>query len=366
VQSSIAEGYVYFGLVNASEAAKGLSFSRANADLFLSITYTIPAPVAPTNLQASGVTLSGCTLTWLKPPGTVDGYKIYKDDVFLQNASGLSATIQNLTPGATYSFKVTAYNNGGESPKSTPVSVTTVAAPLGATINNPIDLGNLGPCSLAGRAVDVIPGTGYGNEYGNSFDDVWYRFNLTAASSLSLSNCKQDGVSGMLYLLNYSGNIVAGVPGQDCDVGYETIYSLQPGTYYVVSESTASYLTYLYMNIYIPGPACRMALPVNSSPPSADQAMQEAQLEKSSLYQSQGHNAASRIYPNPASHYLFLNLQDGPAVIQVVNKDGIRVKEIAAADKSVGLNVSDLPAGLYLVKIVQHNKLRTEKLLIER
>ncbi len=130
VQNSLGEGFFYFGLVNASEAAKGLSFSTTNADLFLSVTYTIPVPAAPTNLQASNITTTGCTLTWLKPPGSVSGYRIYKNDVLSQTSTTLSAIIQNLTPNTSYSFKVSAYNDGGESPRSNAVNITTLPDPI--------------------------------------------------------------------------------------------------------------------------------------------------------------------------------------------------------------------------------------------
>jgi hypothetical protein len=370
VQSSLGEGFLYFGLVNSGETSKGLSFSTTNADLFLSVTYIIPVPAAPTNLQASNITTTGCTLTWSKPAGTLTGYKIYKNDVFQQSVTTLSTTIQNLSPNTNYSFKVSAYNAGGESPKSTPVSITTLAAPVapvGATFNNPIDFGNIGLCSSYGHNADVTPGNGYGNEYGNQFVDIFYKFNLTVSSNVSLSNCKSDGVSGLIYLLDASGNSVpGGTEGQTCDVGFEIIYNLQPGVYYVVTEPMADYTTGLPLQIYVPGPSCRMAgLQITGSP---NQVAATTSLEETNIPQFEGAEVhINNIYPNPASHHVFLNLQqDGPATIHIVNKDGIKVKETILAEKFEGLNVSDLPTGLYLVKIIQRNKVRSEKMLIER
>lgn len=233
----------------------------------------------------------------------------------------------------------------------------------GATFNNPINIGNIGLCTNYGNAVNVIPGDGYGNEQGNEFDDVFYKFNLTVACNLSLSNCKSDGVSGALYLLNASGTYVTGMDGQVCDVGSETIYSLQPGIYYVLSESTASYLTYLQMNIYIGGPSCRMASTKSKgSPPSHDLSFTKT------IDPQPGNSSASliSIYPNPASQDIFLNLvNDGPAVIQVIDARGIAVKELVI-QKSQTLNISDLPGGLYVVKINERNKWHSERLLVEK
>ncbi|MEJ7643022.1 MAG: T9SS type A sorting domain-containing protein [Chryseolinea sp.] len=256
VQSSRAEGFFYFGLVNASEPSKGLSFSTANTDLFLSITYTIPVPAAPTSLQASNITTSGCTLAWTKPAGTVTGYRIYRNDVLYQSVTTLTGAVTGLAANTSYSFKVSAYNIGGESPKSSPIAVLTLpnpVAPIGATFSNPINIGNLGICSSYGHGADIGPGTNYGNEFGNNTADVYYKFNLTTAGNVSLSNCKPDGISGSLYLLNASGNYVSGgVFGPACDVGYDVNYTLQPGVYYVVSEGVeGSSLTWLTMQIYV-------------------------------------------------------------------------------------------------------------------
>jgi hypothetical protein len=112
-----------------------------------------------------------------------------------------------------------------------------------------------------------------------------------------------------------------------------------------------------------------MAAPkIKGSPSSTVQSTPNTQPEKTIAIQPENTGMLiNRIYPNPASHYVSLNLQqDGPAVIHVVNTNGITVKETIIAEKSAELNISDLPAGLYLVKIIQQNKVRREKMLIER
>lgn len=94
------------------------------------------APAAPSNLQASNVNVSECTLNWTAPPGIVIEYHIYKDGTYLTYATSNSIVITNLYGNTNYSFTVSAYNYGGESPNSNSVNVLTLP-PL--TINNYIN-----------------------------------------------------------------------------------------------------------------------------------------------------------------------------------------------------------------------------------
>ena len=147
-------------------------------------------------------------------------------------------TTQNYDPPALqyttyYRRKVTS----GTSAASYSNVVTIMIVRTGATMANPINIGNFNLCQNFNNTVYAFPEYGYGNEYGNSTDDVFYRFDLTAAAKISLYNCKQDGVSGSIYLLNGSGNTVAGgTQIMSCDVGYQLDYVLPIGTYYIVSE----------------------------------------------------------------------------------------------------------------------------------
>ena len=86
-----------------------------------------PTPQPPTGLNKTSVTQTGFTLTWTAVTGATS-YKIYKDSVLLfDNVTGTSKDITGLTAGTTYSFEVIAVNSGGDSLKSTALSVTTAA-----------------------------------------------------------------------------------------------------------------------------------------------------------------------------------------------------------------------------------------------
>lgn len=88
--------------------------------LILSPSTTSPPPSAT----------STATLKWNASTGTVSGYKIYVGEAprlysrTLTVSNVTSSTVNNLTVGRTYYFVVSAYNSGGESPRSNEVSKT--------------------------------------------------------------------------------------------------------------------------------------------------------------------------------------------------------------------------------------------------
>lgn len=57
-------------------------------------------------------------------------YKIYRNNTFLKEVSGLTATIDGLTPNTKYSFYVTETDGDDESAKSNVVEFTTAAIPV--------------------------------------------------------------------------------------------------------------------------------------------------------------------------------------------------------------------------------------------
>lgn len=91
-----------------------------------------PPPVAPTGVTAQGTASTSATVSWNATPGAT-AYDVRRWDggPFWQTiASGhttTSVTTGNLQPMTTYLFDVTARNNTGASPPSTPDAATTFA-----------------------------------------------------------------------------------------------------------------------------------------------------------------------------------------------------------------------------------------------
>lgn len=80
----------------------------------------------------------------------------------------------------------------------------------------------------------------------------------------------------------------------------------------------------------------------------------------------EANDIVSNIYPNPSKDQLFVELKnEGKASIQLFNILGQEVKNISTLDNKTQVNVSDLKAGIYIVRVKQNNKVFTSKITIQ-
>jgi len=97
-------------------------------------------PATPTNLTVSNITQTSLSLSWTDNATNETGYRIYQDNSLIGNlaTNSTSFNVNGLTPNTTYTFRVAAYNTGGES--SAQISATTLspapAAPTGLAASN--------------------------------------------------------------------------------------------------------------------------------------------------------------------------------------------------------------------------------------
>ena len=86
------------------------------------------APDAPTGVTAAA-SVSSITLSWTAVPGAT-GYRVYRNTIdshseteMIDTPASTSYTDTSLAAGTPYFYRVTAYNNAGESPKSSPAII---------------------------------------------------------------------------------------------------------------------------------------------------------------------------------------------------------------------------------------------------
>src|SRR5207248_1618842 len=96
-------------------------------------TATTPPPPPPSDLTAVAVKGSQVNFTWTDTSTDEDGFKLSRSDAAgwawfataAANPTAYGGT--NASPGATYTFRITAYNADGESAPSNTATVTTPA-----------------------------------------------------------------------------------------------------------------------------------------------------------------------------------------------------------------------------------------------
>ncbi|HEY0652076.1 MAG TPA: fibronectin type III domain-containing protein, partial [Chryseosolibacter sp.] len=81
----------------------------------------------PANLIVNSRTTGSVGLQWTASAGAV-GYRIYRDATLVDSTTATTIVINGLSPNTTYIFKVTAYDNAGESIASNAVSGATLLA----------------------------------------------------------------------------------------------------------------------------------------------------------------------------------------------------------------------------------------------
>jgi endoglucanase Acf2 len=70
-------------------------------------------------------------------------------------------------------------------------------------------------------------------------------------------------------------------------------------------------------------------------------------------------------YPNPVTEYLYLELGAEKSSVQVYNNTGQQLAELETEDDLFRYNMSHLPTGLYLIRVIQEGKVAVLKVLKE-
>ena len=120
---------------------------------------TIP-PTVPTNLTSSHTTETSTMLSWNTSTDNVGvkDYSVFKDDTVISTSVSTSYTVTGLTSGASYSFKIRASDNAGNtSGFSNIINVTT-------TSNNQLQTASGDIENYIGNIIDNAPSSG-GDDY---------------------------------------------------------------------------------------------------------------------------------------------------------------------------------------------------------
>jgi C1A family cysteine protease len=134
-----------------------IAYSQVNSPVYFgeyTIAYKRPAtqPAAPTNLGAASSSSSQINLIWTDNAGNEDGFKVERctgagctgfSQVATLGANVTTYADKGLAGSATYTYRVRAYNSGGNSGYSNTAAAATPAAPVPPAV----------PTSLAAKVV---------------------------------------------------------------------------------------------------------------------------------------------------------------------------------------------------------------------
>ena len=126
----LVAGTTYYYVVTAVDTAtKESDYSEEASDT--TEGGSVEPPAAPTNLMATAVSSSHIDLTWQDNANNEKGFEIERDSVPIDTvgANVTSYSDTGLNPLMTYTYRVRAYNDEGESAYSNEDSATTEPAP---------------------------------------------------------------------------------------------------------------------------------------------------------------------------------------------------------------------------------------------
>ncbi len=406
--SGLTSNTTYSFFVTAYDAAG----NESNASNTINVTTPFSdttAPTAPSSLTANNTTETTTDLSWNASTDNVGvvGYYIYQDDVFVGSATTTNSNMVGLTAGTTYTFFVTAYDAAGnESAASNTIDVTTLS-PSAATVlhegyfESGWDGWQDGGSDCARRS---------GSEASEGNYSIRIRDNSGTASAMTsptfdLSSYTTVDIDFSFYprsmennedfwLRYYDGSswqtIATFVRGTDFNnnVFYTANVSIDNSNYNFASNARFRFQCDASGNndqifidaVIITADAAngsRLRSPSNPvsiyvKEPAVDNAskINGMELDKQPAPNASLDNDQVSIYPNPATDILHIDWRSVTSEIvqmEIVNTMGQIVSHIAATDENsfIQKDVSDLPNGLYFLKIINRkNEIQTIKFYV--
>jgi len=316
------------------------------------------APTAPTSLAASLVTTSSFTLSWVAATDNlgVVGYDIYEGaNLIGSTTTALSFSLSGLNQGTTYSMTVVAKDNAGNSTSSSPLLVTTTSSNLlsnpgfesGITswvgINSTIVSSTVRYAGTKGCYVTLRSTSASGPNQiitssvanlgsGNYYLEAWVKMKSGTSNIKLTLHYKYNNTNYYVSTTNVSvGTSWTKVSGT---VNVDYTGTLEVCDFYI---QTAAGTTNYYADDCVVSFVNRM----NMKGFTTDMDVVSS------------NDISVSLFPNPASNNLSIKVSSltNNEKLQIYNLTGRMVKEIELQNLIQQVDISDLPKGIYLVRL---------------
>jgi hypothetical protein len=320
--TGLTAGTTYDYRVRTNCASGSSAYSAAQ----FTTTGTI-ACSAPTGLTSSAVTATGATVSWTAVSGALNydvDYKANSSATWINAATGTtstSAALSGLTSATLYDWRVRANCSAGSSTYAT-AQFTTITTTCASTLDNSTN------GTISGAA--TIPfNTNVTGLISPSGDIDNYRFVITTGGTITITLGTLP-FDFDLKLLNSAGTQLA--ISQAGSTTSETINrTMTPGTYYaqVYGYNGANSATSCY------------TLRVQLGTASRGTDLIASDVQKVS------------VFPNPVKNVVNVNLTGftGKSVVSMFDVNGRAVLQRQVSTTNSQLDISALPAGVYMMRI---------------
>lgn len=324
--TGLTAGTTYDYRVRTNCSSGSSSYSAAQFTTTGSVTCTAPA-----GLTSSGVTSTGATVSWAAVSGALGydvDYKANSSGTWINAVTGTTSTSVNLsglTSATLYDWRVRTNCSGGNSTYASAQFTTLTVSGCA----NPLDNSTNG--TLSGAA--TIPfNTDVTGLISPSGDVDHYKFVITTRGTITITLRTLPGDYD-IKLLNSSGGQIA--ISQAGGTSNESISrTVNPGTYYiqVYGYNGANSATTCYTARVQLGTATRGADLITGEVSDGQKVL---------------------VFPNPVNDVVNIKLPSlkGKSDVSMYDVNGRLVMRREVNEANIQLDVSTLPAGVYLMKI---------------
>ena len=313
------------------EAVGNIFFDISNANFTIG---TAPSCGNPTGLNETSITTNSATVNWSAVSGALNydvDYKAASSGTWINAATGttsLSVDLTGLSSSTVYDWRVRANCSGGSGSYVTDQFTT---ADVGGSCPGSFDLE---PNGSTGQAQVIPLNTDIRGTVGVRGDNDYYRFVITTGGTITISLTALPA-NYDLALLNGSGTTLQS--------------STNNGTASETINATVAAGTY-YIRVY---PRNNGAWNANScyTLRAGDGTASRGLDDITSSRVIPGNGSGLNLFPNPAKQTLNVSLDgmNDKAEIKVYNIMGNLVMRQVTNKTNTQLNVSKLPAGVYMV-----------------
>ncbi len=156
----------------------------------------------------------------------------------------------------------------------------------GATSQQPLDAGTLTSGSFFSDTKNNAPSNYFYNNFGNSSDDIYYKFTLTDGANVNVSHCA-SGFDTYMHILDVDNNVLASNDdyGPLCASSQSSIsLNLAAGTYFIVSEGYSSNFGNITTEISVSGSFLSSPLSYQETNDQVIDDLDKTQIPTSILY----------------------------------------------------------------------------------
>ncbi|HET9277032.1 MAG TPA: zinc-dependent metalloprotease family protein [Flavitalea sp.] len=323
------------------EAVGNIFFDISNTNFTIG---TPPSCGDPTGLNATSVTTSSATVNWSAVTSAVSydvEYKAASSGTWIPtNTTSLSVDLAGLSSSTLYDWRVRANCSGGS---SNYVASQFTTAAVGGPCPGEYDISTNGS---AGGAATIPLNTDIKGTISSRGDNDYYRVVITTGGTITISLTALPA-NYDLALLNGSGNTLQ--------------TSASNGTTNETISATVNSGTTYYIRVY----------PRNNGAWNANSCYTLRAGGGSASRGGEGlitaNGAKMKLFPNPAGEMINVSLEgmNAKAEIKVYNIMGNLVMRQITNKTNTQINVSKLPAGVYMVSTSDGNATRNLKFVKE-